>query len=381
MGNYRLLIKSESILFLCLLILFSIVHAVAQKPTRSATVKPKPKPTPLPNLQGFKIIPPKVWQRPASTAGKIPAGKIDDQPIDISDEVVKIDTGLVTLDVTVVDQNNIPVFDLEKENFSVLEDKVPQQIESVNREETPISFGLVMDASGSMRSKLSAVTFSAHDLLKQMKPDDEGFIAQFQYQTELVQPFTLDKTKLDKALDTIVPDGGTAMLDAIINSSEYVTKVGKLRRKALIIISDGVEKNSLSREKEVMDAIKESEAQVYLIGFIPDEEGSSALTVDANLKARALLTRLADESGGRAFFPQDVSEMDAIAKQISKDLRSNYSISYYPTNERRDGGYRKIKVSVTTSDSRKLVARTRLGYTAKSEKGPEASPEATSSKN
>src|SRR5262245_45843025 len=195
MGNYRVLIKSESILFLCLLILFSIVHAAAQKPTRSATVKPTPKPTPVPNIKGFKIIAPKVWQRPAGVSGKIATGK-DDQPIDLTGEVLKIDTGLVTLDVTVVDQNNIPVFDLGKENFTVLEDKIPQQIESVEREETPISFGLVMDASGSMRSKLSAVTFSAHDLLKQMKPDDEGFVAQFQYQTEMVQPFTLDKTKL-----------------------------------------------------------------------------------------------------------------------------------------------------------------------------------------
>ncbi|MBO0800493.1 MAG: VWA domain-containing protein [Blastocatellia bacterium] len=295
-----------------------------------------------------------------------------DQPIDISGEVLKIDTGLVSLDVTVVDQSNIPVYDLSKENFAITEDKIPQVIESVDREETPISFGIVMDASGSMRSKLSAVTVSAHDLLKEMKPEDEGFVAQFQYQTELIQPFTLDKSKLDQALDTIVPDGGTAMLDAIINTSEYVTKKGKLRRKALIIISDGVEKNSLSRENEVMDAIKESDAQVYLIGFIPDEEGSSPLSVDANLKARALLTRLADESGGRAFFPRNIHEMDEIAKQISKDLRSQYTINYYPTNERKDGSYRKIKVTVTTPDNRKLIARTRLGYTAKTEGTTEA---------
>jgi Ca-activated chloride channel homolog len=366
MGNYRLLIKSTSILFVCLLILFSIVQVSAQKQTRSATVKPtKPTPQPIsqPTLQQFKIVVPKNLQTP-------PAGKTDDQPIDISDEIVKIDTGLVQLDVTVIDQTNSPVYDLDKDNFTILEDKIPQVIESVNREETPISFGLVLDASGSMRSKITAVTASVQDLLKEMKPDDEGFVAQFQFRTELVQPFTTDKNKLKTALDTLVPDGGTAMLDAVINTSEYVTKTGKLRRKALIIISDGVERDSLSREKEVMDAIKESEAQVYFIGFIPDEESSSSLSVDANLKARALLTRLADESGGRAFFPQDISEMDAISRQISKDLRSQYTINYYPTNERKDGSYRSVKVSVTTKDNRKLIARTRLGYTAKLEKDP-----------
>jgi Ca-activated chloride channel family protein len=364
MGNYKLLIKSTPILFVCLLILFSFVQVAAQKPTRSVTVKPAPKPTPFPVLPKFRIVLPKDLQSP-------PPAKTDDQPIDLSGEVLKIDTGMVQLDVTVIDQTNMPVYDLGKENFVVFEDKMPQVIESVSREETPISFGLVLDASGSMRSKLSSVTASVQDLLQEMRPDDEGFIAQFQYRTELVQSFTTDKGKLKNALNTLVPDGGTAMLDAVINTSEYVTKIGKLRRKALIIISDGVERNSLSREKEVMDAIKESEAQVYFIGFIPDEESSSSLSVDANLKARALLTRLADESGGRAFFPQSVSEMDAVAKQISKDLRSQYTINYYPTNEKKDGTYRSIKVAAISKDNRRLIARTRLGYTAKLEKGPE----------
>jgi Ca-activated chloride channel family protein len=364
MGSYKLLIKSTSILFVCLLILFSIVRVGAQKPTRGVTVKPTPKPTPQPALPQFRIVLPKNMQSPA------PA-KTADQPIDVNDEILKIDTGMVQLDVTVIDQTNMPVYDLNKENFVVFEDKMPQAIESVSREETPISFGLVLDASGSMRSKLSSVTASVQDLLEEMRPDDEGFIAQFQYRTELVQSFTTDKRKLKDALNTMVPDGGTAMLDAVINTSEYVTKTGKLRRKALIIISDGVERNSLSREKEVMDAIKESEAQVYFIGFIPDEEGSSALSVDANLKARALLTRLADESGGRAFFPQDIREMDAVARQISKDLRSQYTINYYPTNEKKDGTYRSIKVTATSKDNRRLITRTRLGYTARLEKEPE----------
>jgi Ca-activated chloride channel homolog len=360
MGNYRLLIKSGFILLVCLFILSTFVRVSAQK-----KAKPTPKPAPQWPSESFRIIPPKNLEtRPPAKVG-------DDQPIDLSGEIVKIDTGMVQLDVTVIDQTNTPVFDLDKENFTVLEDKIPQVIESVNREETPISFGLVLDASGSMRSKLSSVTASVRDLLSEMKPDDEGFVAQFQYRTELVQAFTTDKKKLDAALETLVPDGGTAMLDAVINTSEYVTKTGKLRRKALIVISDGVERNSLSRENEVMSAIKESEAQVYFIGFIPDEESSSALSVDSNLKARALLTRLAEESGGRAFFPQDVKEMDAISAQISKDLRSQYTINYYPTNERKDGSYRSVRVSVKSKDNRKLIARTRLGYTAKTDKEPE----------
>ena len=293
-------------------------------------------------------------------------GATTEEPvIDVTDDILKIDTGFVRLDVTVIDQNNTPINDLKKENFTVLENKVPQLIDSVSTEEAAISFGLVLDTSSSMRSKLFTVKEAARGLLNQLKPEDEGFLAEFNYNTQLVHNFTVDKSKLQKSMDTLRTGGGTALLDAIINSSEYTAQKGRLRKKALIIISDGLERNSSLREKEVLDAIYEHEVQIYLVGFIDDGTSGNLPIDEENKEARALLTRLADSSGGRAFFPKDVDEMSAIADQIAKDLRTQYVINYYPSNEKRDGTYRAVKVIVKSDDNRKLIARTRMGYFAR----------------
>lgn len=295
------------------------------------------------------------------------AAAAEEPVIDVTDDILKIDTGFVRLDVTVIDQNNTPINDLKKENFTVLENKVPQLIDSVSTEEAAISFGLVLDTSSSMRSKIFTVKEAARGLLNQLKPEDEGFLAEFNYNTQLVHNFTADKSKLQKSMDTLRTGGGTALLDAIINSSEYTAQKGRLRKKALIIISDGLERNSSLREKEVLDAIYEHEVQIYLVGFIDDGTSGNLPIDEENKKARELLTRLADSSGGRAFFPKDVDEMPAIADQIAKDLRTQYVINYYPSNEKRDGTYRAVKVLVKSDDNRKLIARTRMGYFARDE--------------
>src|SRR5262245_43607120 len=251
-------------------------------------------------------------------------GTADEKTIEVTDEIVKIDTGFVRLDVTVIDQTNTPINDLKKENFTVLENKVPQVIDSISTEEAAISFGLVIDTSSSMRSKIFTVKEAARSLLSQLKPEDEGFLAEFNYNTQLVHNFTVDKSKLQKSLDTLRTGGGTALLDALINSSEYTAQKGRLRKKAMIIISDGLERNSSLREKEVLDAIYENEVQIYLVGFIDDGSSGNLPIDEENKKARELLTHLADASGGRAFFPKDVDEMPAIANQIAKDLRAQY---------------------------------------------------------
>ena len=303
----------------------------------------------------------------------------------MTDEPIKIDTGLVELDVTVIDQNNIPVFNLNKDNFTVYENKIKQPIESVGREEVPISYGVVIDASGSMRSKLDEVSSATVSLLRQMRPDDEGFVAQFKYETELIQGFTRDRRKLEKAIGDVSTGGGTALLDAIITTADYATKKAKLRRKALIIISDGLDRNSAMREKQVIDAIKESDVQVYLIGLV-DEEDATSMSGGNPYKnypfnqAKNLLTRLADESGGRAFFPKDVSEVNSIVSQISKDLRTQYIIRYYPTEINRNGTYRAVRVDINTKDNRRLVARTRQGYFARPEKESEKESEKSPNK-
>jgi Ca-activated chloride channel homolog len=270
---------------------------------------------------------------------------------------IKIDTDLVNLDVTVIDQNNNPIANLKKEDFSVYEDKVKQTIESVSREEVPVSFGMVIDTSGSMKSKLQSVSDATVLLIKQMRRDDEAFVASFKTEAELVQEFTDDRRELEDAIGDLYTSGGTALLDAIIATADYAQDKGKRRRKALVVISDGYEKNSSSKEKEVLEAIKEDEVQVYLVGFIDEEEEKSFFGKSPAKKAKDLLSRIADDSGGRAYFPKDISEIPAIAAQISKDLRTQYVVSYYPANDKRDGAFRTIQVSVNQVGGRKLIAR------------------------
>jgi Ca-activated chloride channel homolog len=293
----------------------------------------------------------------------------DEQVLD-RDSVIREYTDLVQLDVTVVDHNNTAVMNLKKEDFSVYEDKVKQTIDNVSREEVPVSFGMVIDTSGSMKSKLQTVSDASVSLIKQMRPDDEAFIASFKAEPELVQDFTADRRELEDAISELYTSGGTALLDAIIATADYAQEKGKRRRKALVVISDGLEKNSSVKEKEVMEAIKEDEVQVYLVGFIDEEmEEKSLFGKSPAKKAKELLSRIADDSGGKAYFPKDISEIPAIAAQIAKDLRTQYVVSYYPSNDKRDGTFRNIQVSVNQAGGRKLIARTRRGYYARNEKG------------
>ncbi|HZS09031.1 MAG TPA: VWA domain-containing protein [Blastocatellia bacterium] len=286
------------------------------------------------------------------------------------EETVRVETELVQLDVKVIDQTNTPVFNLTKDDFSIYEDKIRQNIESISREEVPVSIGLVIDTSGSMRTKLQIVSDAARGLIRQMRNDDEAFVAQFKAEPELVQDFTRDKRELEDAIDQLYTSGGTALLDAIIATADYAQEKARLRRKALIVITDGLDKNSSVKEKAVLEAMKEDEVQVYLVGFVDEDEEKGLFGRPPAKKAKDLLMRLAEDSGGRAFFPKDPGEMPAIAAQIARDLRTQYVISYYPTNDRKDGSFRSVRVVVASRDNRKLIARTRQGYYARGDKGP-----------
>jgi Ca-activated chloride channel homolog len=283
------------------------------------------------------------------------------QPQDTGGESIKITTEMVQLDVKVTDQNGRPISGLTKNDFAVYEDKVGQSIESVSGEEAPVSMGLVIDTSGSMREKLFTVADAARDLIRQMRRDDEAFLVQFNTESDLIQDFTSNRRELEKALGELYAGGGTALLDAIIATADHAREKGQRRKKALVVITDGLDKNSSTKEKEVIDAMKEDEVQVYLVGFVDEEESGGFFSRSPAKKAKQLLTRLAEDSGGRAFFPTDVSEMPAIAAQIAKELRAQYVISYYPSNSRRDGSFRSVRVMV---NNRKLIAQTRQGYYA-----------------
>ena len=287
--------------------------------------------------------------------------------------VERIDTDLVLLDVAVIDQAGKSIMNLNKEEFAVYENKVLQPIESVDRIDVPLSLGIVIDTSGSMRTKLQVVSDSALTLVKQMKDDDEAFVAQFKAEAELLRDFTRDKRELEDGLNELFTGGGTALLDAIIATADHAQQKGRQRKKALVVITDGVEKNSSFKEKEVTKAIQEDDVQVYLVGILDEsDDGGSLFGKSATKKAKDLLIRIAEDSGGRAFFPKDASEMPAVMAQVAKDLRSQYVVGYSPTNDKKDGTFRTVKVVATPKDNRKLIVRTRQGYTAKGSAPPAA---------
>lgn len=285
-------------------------------------------------------------------------------PQDREDKPIVLGTDLVTLDVTVVDQSNKPVMDLKQENFQVFEDKLPQKIEFFSKEQVPVSLVFAIDTSGSMRSKLDTVIKASVNLVKESRRDDEMAVVEFKDQPELLTEFTGDMADVTDTLQSLVASRQTAMLDALYVGADYANKEGKNRRKAIILVTDGLDKDSYYKFNEVVEHLREVDVQIYLIGFISDLDGERGLFRKSDKdKAEGLLKKLADETGGKAFFPRELSETHSIAQQISTDLRTQYSIGYYPANIKKDGAFHPIRVAVSAGD-RHISARSRNGRTA-----------------
>ncbi len=335
---------------------YNPLNAKVAHPVLKQEAKPQAKPA-TPAQPPAKQDPPKKKepQRQGSEADNSQEGIIE-----------RISTEEVVLDVAVFDQTGKPIETLKEADFQVFEDKVRQDLTSARRIDVPLSLGIVIDTSGSMRTKLQTVSDSALGLIKQMKSEDEAFLSQFKAEAELVRDFTRDKRELEDGLNDLYTGGGTALLDAIIATADYAQEKGKQRKKALVVITDGVEKNSAVKEKEVSKVIQEDDVQVYLVGILDETDEPSGLFGRSGAKkAKDLLIKLAEDSGGRAFFPKDAREIPAVMAQIAKDLRSQYVLSYAPSNDKKDGTYRKILVDVAQKENRKYIVRTRQGYTAK----------------
>lgn len=293
-----------------------------------------------------------------------PIDQKEREPQDQNDKPIVLGTDLVTLDVTVVDQSNKPVMDLKQDNFQVFEDKLPQKIEFFSKEQVPVSLVFAIDTSGSMRSKLDTVIKASVNLVKESRRDDEMAVVEFKDQPELLTEFTGDTADVIDTLQSLVASRQTAMLDALYVGADYANKEGKNRRKAIILVTDGLDKDSYYKFNEVVEHLREVDVQIYLIGFISDLDGDSGLFRKSDKdKAENLLKKLADETGGKAFFPRELSETHTIAQQISTDLRTQYSIGYYPSNTKKDGAFHPIRVAVSAGD-RRISARARNGRTA-----------------
>lgn len=280
-----------------------------------------------------------------------------------------IDAQLVVLDVSILDKNNKFITGIQQNKFQVFEDQITQKIEFFSQEEVPISYGIVIDTSGSMRKRLPTVIKAAKALIALSKPGDEVFIVDMKDTSniELLEDFTTSMEDANDALDNMVSGGGTALLDGVVVSSQHA-KNGKHRRKALLVISDGDERDSTFTVDQTLDKLREFDVQLYMIGF-PEEvnEDGGLFKRSPRKKAIELINKLTTESGGQAYFPRELADLESIAKKIGSDLRSQYSIGYYPSNGKLDGTFRKLKVIL--SDNKEYAVRTRSGYFAPKEGG------------
>src|ERR1700688_4562560 len=272
---------------------------------------------------------------------------------------IRTSVDLVVLRATVRDRKGAPVAGLGKEDFQVFEDKVPQQIESFSHEDVPVTVGLVIDNSGSMRSKRTDVIDAALAFARSSNPEDQVFVVNFNEHISMGLPsnveFTGNQQQLKTALSRNKADGLTALYDAVAIALEQLKK-GKWDKKVLIVISDGGDNASKHTIPEIISMVNQSSAILYSMGIF-----------DANDDDRnpRVLKQLARISGGESFFPESLEEIQPICQQIAHDIRNQYTISYAPANRKPDGAYRAIEVKVRKTSGRgRLTVSTRPGYSA-----------------
>ncbi len=271
--------------------------------------------------------------------------------------VVRKDVDEVLLHATVVDDKQHIITTLGREAFSVFEDGKPQKIISFHQVDIPVSMGIVIDNSGSMREKRSKVNQAALNLVRSSNPKDEVFVVNFSDEYYLDQDFTNDLLKLKEALEKIDARGGTALRDAVIASADHLRRNARLEKKVLFLVTDGDDTASTeSLEQTVKHLQEENGPTVYAIGILGGEEHPK--------RARKALEIIAERTGGIAFFPKTLDEVNEISRTIAADIRNQYAIGYKSTNPRSNGGFRQIKVEAKAKGHHKLTVRTKSGYYA-----------------
>jgi Ca-activated chloride channel homolog len=358
--------------------------ATSVSPAQSQTT---PAPGPLTQVPGdFDSSDPAVpvWARRAAapapsasntsgttnSAANVPSGNKPSIPdlspnVDINNQVttdtkggfiLRTQVNEVTLTATVLDQRRHLVTDLAARDFVVYEDGQPQQITSFKREDIPVSIGILVDNSGSMRTKRNAVAKAVVNLVQSSNARDEVFVVNFNDEPFLDQDFTNKVDLLKEAVDRVDSRGGTALYDAVVASADHL-KSGKLEKKVLLVVTDGEDNESRDSLEQAIRAVQNDNGPtIYTIGIL-SEEGKQR-------RAKRALESLSVQTGGVAFFPKNLQEVDEISRDVARDIRNQYSITYKPTNPRSNGGYRTVKVIAHSSGYKDLQVRTRSGYFA-----------------
>jgi Ca-activated chloride channel homolog len=304
------------------------------------------------------FVSPSLAQIPTTTPQPLPPGQ--DAGGGKQGSTIKVDVGLVVLHTTVLDDRGKFADGLKVENFRVFEDKVEQKLATFKREDVPVSMGLVIDNSGSMREKRPRVNEAAITLVEASNPQDEAFVVNFNddFYLDLDKDFTNNVPELKEALERIDSRGSTALRDAIIGSLDHLKKASKDKR-VLLVVTDGEDNASHNSLEKTLREIQKTDTVIYTIGLLGEEKRS-----DKN-RAMKALKQIAEASGGLAFFPESVDDVHNICEQVAHDIRNQYTLAYYPSNTKKDGTFRAVAVQVIPPRGRgKLVARTRNGYYA-----------------
>jgi Ca-activated chloride channel family protein len=274
---------------------------------------------------------------------------------------LNVDIELVEASATVLDRKGRFVTGLEKENFKIFEDKVLQQVVSFSSEDVPVSVGIILDVSGSMKEKLKTAVKAAITFMKGGNSDDEYALLEFADRPVDIADFTRDITRIQSPMMLSRAKGETALYDAVYKGLNKLDEANNHRR-ALLLITDGQDNRSRYTYSHVKEFVKEKDVQIYAIGL-----SDGWVDYEAE-QGRAILRKLTALTGGNSFFPPSVSELQKICRLIAQELKNQYVIGYHSTNTAKDGKWRQIKVSAEYRKD-KLTVRARPGYYAPARAG------------
>jgi VWFA-related protein len=304
-----------------------------------------------------------------STGAPIPAGEVRSSG---GKFVLTENAFEVRLNASVIDSSGRPVDSLPKEAFRVYEDGVLQSIASFRHEDLPVSLGILIDSSGSMYDKRAAVDAASIQLVQLSNPQDEAFLVDFSSEAYIDTDFTSDIKKLQQGLSYIKSSGGTALYDAVVASSDYLSKNAKRSKQVVLIITDGEDNASSASLEQTIERVQDLDGPaIYAIGLLFGEDTDRR---EAR-HARDVLNELAAQTGGQAYFPRSLKEVPAITAAVAQDIRTQYTIGYRSTKSPALGGYRQVHVEAKEKGYKGLQVRTRTGYFPKTATSAPAKPD------
>jgi Ca-activated chloride channel family protein len=281
---------------------------------------------------------------------------------------------MVKLSVLVLDDSKRAVNDVNQNELRVFEDDVEQQISFFSKEQVPLSYGLMVDNSGSLRSQIREVIEAGKRIVNANRPEDEAFVMRFisSEKIDIIQDFTSNKSALDRSLDQLYPEGGeTALIDAVFVAALHLAKRTQresdhARRNALILVSDGEDRHSTSKVDELFEFLRKNDIQIYIVGLVSEldnDRGPSFARKPTRGESVDLLNRLARETGGQVFFPDSHENFSGVVSDIMRDLRTQYLIGYNPLTNPKSKAYRNVKVKLEREKgAAKRTVITRSGY-------------------